>query len=151
MKHTLTEVSAALFYTRKLHAFGTSYCYAIVHANVMSVFNRITHEYDIHNNIFFTLYNEEGINFCLIYMYFQYNFFISIPYTSICFSIFVGSFTNYAGRRVVENWTHNCICKQELLFWLDMLNIQICMFSSMYRPKFSMSSLAISLDIIVTN
>jgi hypothetical protein len=49
MKHALTEVSAALFYTRKFHVFGTSYCYAIVHGNVMSVFNFITDEYD---NIF---------------------------------------------------------------------------------------------------
>jgi hypothetical protein len=46
MKHALTEVWAALFYTRKFHVFGTSYCYAIVHGNV-SVFNCITDEYDI--------------------------------------------------------------------------------------------------------
>lgn len=47
MKHALTEVSAALFYTRKFHVFGTSYCCAIVHGNVVSVFNFITDEYDI--------------------------------------------------------------------------------------------------------
>jgi hypothetical protein len=49
MKHALTEVSAALFYTSKFHVSGTSYCCAIAHGNVVGVFNCITDEYDVYN------------------------------------------------------------------------------------------------------